>query len=252
MQPLRKNPVRTTVGAFVLVSLLGFSAIQLSDLGTDEATMRVAPQGGTVAVGDTFTKHVIVESNIATNVFEGELQFDSDRLRVKEISYNTSIADIWAESPWYSRGEGTIHFIGGTTAPGGFVGSGTLLSVTYEAVAAGRTELVVSEARILQHDGIGTEVGTVHTPIDRIFAAHEDELSERTLFRQPLRGTTLAITPPARSMDLTNDGRHTLADLSIFMRHLLTQNPRSDFNDDGLVNLTDLSMLMTAINAPRN
>lgn len=252
MRSLRKNPVRTTIGAFVLVSVLGFGVVQISDLGTDAAVMRIEPSGGTIAVGDTFTKHVIVESGVATNVFEGELRFDSERLQVEEIAYNTSIADIWAESPWYSRGDGTIYFIGGTTQPGGFIGSGTLLSVTYRALQSGRTELTVAKARILQHDGVGTEIGTVHTPIDSIFAAPEDELTERTLFRQSLSGTALSITSPTRSLDLTGDGKHTLADLSIFMQHLLTQNRRSDFNDDGIVNLTDLSMLMTAINARNN
>ena len=248
MRVIRRYPVRTSLGLITFVALTGVGLSGLSGLTYDEAVMRVEPSGGTISVGGTFTKHVIVESHVPTNVFRGEIHFDADQLVVEEISYNTSIADLWAESPWYSQGEGTISFIGGTTDPGGFVGSGVLLSVTYRSRAPGESTIHFADARILHHDGLGVEIETVHTPIDTIVAAPEEDLAERTLFRQSFTGPTITSSQPERSFDLSGDGRHSLADLSIFMHHLLTQNLRSDFNGDGVVNLTDLSMLMNAIN----
>lgn len=245
---MKRSGIRNTVGAVAFITILGFGGMQLSQLPLNEAIMRVEPRGGVIAVDEYFTKHIIVETPVAVNVFQGEIHFDSDRLTVVDISYNTSIANIWAESPWYSKGDGTITFIGGTTQPGGFIGSGTLLSVTYQAVTPGRTTISIPEARILHHDGVGTEVATIHTPIDEIVATSEEELTDRTLFRMSVSGPTLSISQPTRSFDLNNDGNYTIADLSIFMSHLLTQNLRSDFNHDGVVNLTDLSMLMDAIN----
>lgn len=249
MQIIRRNPIRTTVGAVAILSLLSIGTAQFSNLATDEAAMHMEPEGGTAAVGGRFTKHVVVESSVSTNVFQGELHFDETMFTVEEISYNTSIANIWAESPWYSRGDGTVYFIGGTTDPGGFVGSGVLLSITFRANQAGRSSFRFAEAHIMHHDGLGTEIDTVHTPIDTIFTAPEEEIAERTLFRESLDGPRVSVIGADRSFDLTGDGRYTLADLSAFMRHLLTQNSRSDFNNDDIVNLTDLSMLMDAIDS---
>ena len=48
-----------------------------------------------------------------------------------------------------------------------------------------------------------------------------------------------------QSPDLNDDGAQTIADVSIFMRHLATQNFRSDFNNDGVVNLVDASILQS-------
>lgn len=245
---MKRLGIRNKVGAVAFIAILGFGGIQLSQLSPNEAIMRVEPRGGVIAVDEYFTKHIIVETPVAVNVFQGEIHFDSERLTVVDISYNTSIANIWAESPWYSRGAGTITFIGGTSQPGGFIGSGTLLSVTYQATTPGRTTISIPEARILHHDGVGTEIATVYTSIDEIIATAEEDLINRTLFRMSISGPTLSISQPTRSFDLNNDGTHTIVDLSIFMGHLLTQNLRSDFNYDGVVNLTDLSMLMDAIN----
>jgi hypothetical protein len=60
-----------------------------------------------------------------------------------------------------------------------------------------------------------------------------------------LKGPTVSVLPTVPQTDLNNDGEQTIADVSIFMTDLITQNDRSDFNQDGTVDLKDLSILNT-------
>ena len=119
-------PVSLLASAFVgFVAVMGFLVLPLTQ--DHVAQMRIEPIRKTLTTGETFTVEVIVESFTPVNVFAGELSFDTNTLQVESINYNTSIADLWAEEPWYSNGEGTLNFIGGTTQSGGFTGEAILL-----------------------------------------------------------------------------------------------------------------------------
>ena len=48
------------------------------------------------------------------------------------------------------------------------------------------------------------------------------------------------------AVDLNGDGKHTVADISIFLLNLSSDNPRFDFNLDGEVGAKDLSVIMNA------
>jgi hypothetical protein len=58
------------------------------------------------------------------------------------------------------------------------------------------------------------------------------------------KDSSVTILPAGITTDLNSDGFHTIADVSIFMRHLSTQNTRSDFNGDGIVSAKDLSIIL--------
>ncbi len=209
-------------------------------------SMFIDPASGSAITGETFTIRIQVASDIPVNVYKGDILFDADKLAVKQIDYNTSIADLWAEEPWYSNGEGTINFIGGSTRSGGFVGEDTLITVIFTTKETGDAAISLKEARILQHDGLGTDA-PLSSPVDAIFAiTNETTMQSETVFGKSLLGPTVRIVPEAPSPDLNEDGRQSLADVSIFMRHLATNNLRSDFNLDGRVSTADLSILLDA------
>lgn len=225
-----------------ILTYLGVSANIFVSL--PQADMRLSPAQFIMQSHETFTVDLVVTSSIPVNVFSGNLSFNPELLRIEKIDYNTSIANLWAELPWYHNGEGTINFAGGTTKPGGFTGEGSLITITFEALEAGAGKIIIDEARILQHDGLGTDADLAPS-IDTIVTVTDAPATQEILYTSGQSATFLATSEP-RSTDLNNDGKQSIADTSIFMADLATQNERSDFNEDGRVTLKDLSILMRA------
>lgn len=229
--------------ASVIAGIVGISGFLMAPIIIEKTiTVRIEPPHGTVVTGDTFTITVIVDASTPVNVFKGLIRFDDKKLAVKSIDYNTSIADLWAEEPWYSNGEGTINFIGGTTKTGGFTGEGSLVVITFNTKAPGEAAIHMEEMQILAHDGLGTNI-PVTIPIDAVFAINAEQLQRETKLESPISGPTMMVVSALPDTDLNNDGKQTLADTSIFMADLVTQNLRSDFNEDKAINLKDLSIL---------
>ena len=210
---------------------------------TSAADMRIEPGFGSATVGEKIIVDIIVAADTPVNVFKGLINFDPSRLKVVSIDYNTSIADLWAELPWYSNGDGTLSFVGGTTRQGGFTGEGSLIKVVFETLEVGQTDVGLNEVRILKHDGLGSDE-KVDKPIDAIFAIETPELEEEIVLRKDTEKQTLEVLPEPINTDLNQDGKKSFVDTSIFMADFATQNLRSDFNMDGKVNSTDLSVLM--------
>lgn len=209
------------------------------------ADMRLDPVSKSVTVGDTFTVDVVIQSSIPVNVFAGDLVFDHTTLAVQSIDYNTSIADLWAKKPWYSNGDGVINFIGGTTRPGGFIGTDRLIRVTFKALASGPGTLSIAHAQILQHDGLGTEA-PLSAPIDALFtvSASATPTIENNLMHDatPKSSYTVVTKPP--SSDLNGDGSIDIKDASIMLLHMGSSDMRYDLTQDGAVDLADLRLIL--------
>lgn len=241
------QPIRGTIYPLVLIAsavagLLALSGSLLSTPSTREATMYIEPSNLSVKPGETFTINVTVVSNLPVNAFAGKIVFDRTVLVVEKIDYNTSIADLWAQEPWYNEGDGTLSFIGGTTKGGGFTGAGSLITVTFKAKGLGNANMWLVDSRILQHDGKGTEA-PMALPIDSVFTVIPNELVNVSTKDASI---DIKVQPQFQNTDLSGDGTTSLGDISIFMVHLATTNLRSDFNNDGKVNTVDLSILLNA------
>ena len=207
-----------------------------------QVEIRTIPKSGLITLGKTFTVSLVVQSSIPVNAFQGEILFDSTILEVTSIDYNTSIADLWVQDPWYSNGDGTINFAGGTTKEGGFVGEGVLLDITFTGVSQGAGSIEIKSARILKHDGLGTDAD-VQIPIDSVFTI-EDTTPYDVMRTKNIRDTSFTVSKKIPSTDLNNDGKTNIADVSIFFLHLAQKNLRSDFNLDGKINTSDLSIIL--------
>jgi hypothetical protein len=231
-----------TLVASAILGLIGLMTLLTHDELTTFATMRLEPIQSTVLLNESFSVDVVVESSQPVNAFQGLIQFDDTLLDVNRIDYNTSIADLWVEEPWYSLGEGTITFAGGTTRPGGFSGTGTLLSVVFTPRAVGDVTVALNEARLLEHNGFGTDA-TLLPSIDALFSVDTVETNAREVVTVNTSKRVLILNEVVE-LDLNGDGRVSVADVSIFMVHIFGNNPRYDFNYDGKVNLADLSILM--------
>lgn len=236
-------PVAQFFLASVIAGIIGASGFFLGTvIISAPVSVVLEPTSGIRVVGETFVTTLTIESSTPVNVFTGLLTFDPEKLTVQSIDYNTSIADLWAEEPWYSNGEGTINFTGGTTARGGFIGDGTLITITFTAQNPGEAIVRLQDMRVIQHDGLGTEA-PLSSPIDAIFSVQNETLKNETLFDASLDGPVVTVIPHAPKRDLNNDGKQSMADVSIFMTDLISKNLRSDLNGDSTVNLEDLSIL---------
>lgn len=212
----------------------------LPHLSEPVARIRIEPATASVETGQLLTVRVVVDSSVPVNVFGGELHFNKDVLAVDGISYNTSIADLWAIRPWYSNGEGTLNFGGGTTRTGGFTGSDTLLTVMFKTIGDGGGSVTLDNIQILLSDGLGTRAA-IGEPIDALFTViTPQQIDDRDTL------LTYSVAEKFPSTDLNGDNVQGIADLSIFMLNVTTQNKRSDFNGDGDVDTKDLSILLSA------
>ncbi len=228
----------------ILSALVALTAVfgTLFLTGEPVTDMYLTPSSTLNTVGESFTLDVMVSSLVPVNVFAGEIRFDPSRLRISSIDYNISIADLWAEKPWYVNGEGTLAFGGGTTRKGGFFGTGNLLTITFEPIESGDATVVIDNPRILLHDGMGTDA-ELKPSIDAIITVQKEEnLLQESSARM---ASPITITKDKPKTDLNGDGKQSIADMSIFMMHLATNDLRSDFNDDGTVNTADLSLLLS-------
>lgn len=226
-----------------IAAIVGVSATLVNYAGLNsEVIMWVEPTTGSVVLDETFTIYIEVIADIPVNVFKGNLQFDPAYLQVEKIDYNTSIANLWAEEPWYSNGDGSLNYTGGTTQSGGFTGRGTLVTVTFKTLKPGEVVLSLSDSHVLKHDGLGSEAD-LGAPIDAIFTVAPEEIAKETLFQRAMPANEFTILEKKPNLDLNNDGKQSIADVSIFMAHLVSKNTRSDFNQDGKVDLQDLSIL---------
>ena len=227
-----------------IVAFIGAFSVFVTTLTTEvPAQMQISPQIETATVGEMITVDVVVESTVPVNVFGGELQFDSSVLKVSSIDYNTSIADLWAELPWFENGEGTLNFGGGTTQPGGFTGTGELITVTFETLSIGNGNLTINKPRILRHDGAGTDVDLKEV-IEAVVQVAEEEPKENLITAEIVENS-VTITPKEASTDLNGDDKQTIADVSIFMLNMAGNDSRYDFNGDGRVNTKDLAILLS-------
>src|SRR6056297_2483050 len=109
----------------IVVTLLALAGtLTASVILSDEfpAAMYIAPVNATMAQGDTQQFDIMVKSRVPANAFTGEIIFDTDKFHVTAIRYNTDVADLWVDEPWYNRASNSIYFAGGTTNPNGFIG----------------------------------------------------------------------------------------------------------------------------------
>lgn len=238
-------PITLVASAFfALVTIIGITSIP-SDF-VPKTEMRIESTAQNMLVGETFVVEIIVESFIPVNVFSGEIKFDNELLSIKSIDYNTSVADLWAELPWYSNGAGTLNFGGGTTHTGGFQGTGTLIKVTFDTKNQGGGSISLHNPRILLHDGLGTDA-TLSEANDSVYTIENiANQGNNLLIPTESKATTYRITKEAPSTDLNNDGKQTIADISIFMLKITGNDSRYDFNLDGQVNIKDLNILLGA------
>lgn len=236
------NIIPATMAASALMGLIASMSFFMVSLTSSSpaASMELSPTAAVVNLNHTFNVSVTINSRTPINAFTGLITFDNRNLQVEKIDYNTSIADLWAEEPWYKNGDGTIHFAGGTTVPGGFIGEGTVLNITFRSINSGSTQVNINHAQILKHDGLGSEA-TLSEPIDAIFTVTNPAATNMIM---PEKETDVVVRDPNLRGDLNGDGTVTIADVSMLFVYLTKSDLRGDLNSDGRISTVDLSIII--------
>jgi hypothetical protein len=226
--------LRTLLAAILAGGGIFTATVILSD--EFPAAMYLTPITATVEQGATQQFNVMVKSQVPVNAFAGEVVFDNKKFNVVDISYNTDMADLWVDEPWYNRAQNNIYFAGGTTDPDGFTGEESLITVTLQAVQTGDAAFSLHNPRILAHDGLGRDVSLV-TPLDSLFTI--DTTPYAVAIPNPSDNHVVVVVdlPP---LDVNQDGRLGFQDVGVLLLSIGSNEPKHDFTGDGQVTWADI------------
>ena len=217
----KKHKYKIILGAPIIFVLFVNIDISETSRNTISITSCDTPY---VAVGDTFSANININSSDAINSVGGKLIVPENTLEIIEVSLNNSLIDLWAVEP-KATGINPVSFGGGIIREDGFVGAGNIFTVKMQAIAAGDTTISLKDPEMLAHDGTGTNLLTQKTDLS---------------YHVRKKGSP--------SPDLNGDKKITLMDINIlYFNTLKKDNPRYDLNGDGKVTLGDVRILFSML-----
>ena len=205
----------------VLIGILAStSPVNLDDL---KSYISLYPGKTGIAVGDSFSVAVTIDSKLDFNAVEATIEFPKEFLAIDSVSYEDSIINLWIEEPNFSNDSGTLKFSGIITSPG-YVGKRNVFEIHFKAKKSGIANVNFSNASVLANDGKGTEI------LEKEFGAIYS-----------IKGIQ------ASDLDFNGDGKLNISDISILVSKLNDSSADAmyDLNMDGKVNLMDLSIVLS-------
>jgi len=126
------------------------------------ASLYLSPSAGSFFIGSTFNVSVFVNTGGEdVNAVEVNLKFDPEKIQVASPTAGKSFIEIWIAQPTYSNTRGTISFVGGVPSPGINTSAGLVSTLTFRAIAPGKTSIVILEnSKVLRNDSKGTNILT--------------------------------------------------------------------------------------------
>lgn len=234
-----KNFFRGTKGTTVrLMFPVVFSFLALlgaMSISSDRSYVRLEVSETTVLTGEAFTIQVYAYATVPVNAVDVEIEYPADKIEILSVDKGQSVLTIWTEEPVVSQS--SITFAGGTFQRG-FVGEHIVATIEARAKFTGQTELSVDSVELLAGDGKGTPVAvdTTNQTTKTSFYIYDEDNDPESI-RAALG---ININP-----DINNDGKVTLADISIFMSAwTATDRGTFDFNSDGKMNFVDFSIIL--------
>jgi len=247
------------VVGFIVVTLQGANILTLlavasSSLSRSPVVLYITPYEDTsLQVGEITRLDINIRANVPINALGITLKFPQDMVDVVGFSKEKSFIDLWTEDTSIREDTGEVHFSGGTTAKGGFMGTSTTITLSVQAKKAGVAKIFFEDAQIYGSDGKGALIDTDSHAIKLTIT---DSTSTPTSLAVGGGGANTAVpsalapksSPLPRSADFNADGTVNLIDMSILALHMLgTYDPQFDLNMDGSVDITDLSILLSKI-----
>jgi hypothetical protein len=140
-----------------------------------------------------------------------------------------------------------VHFSGGTTAKGGFIGTSTTITLSVRAKKSGVAKIYFEDAQVYGSDGKGDLLDNeTHAITITVPETGPTPVASGAATAPVPTALAPKSSPLPRSADFNGDGKVTLIDMSILVLHMFgSYDPRYDLDMDGSVNITDLSILLS-------
>ncbi len=229
-------------------SFVDLLASSIDSLNGATTTVFFMPSGDeTIVLGGTTSVDIDINTRVPINALGATISFPKDSIEIISISKEKSFFDLWTEDTAISEDSGEIRFSGGTTKHGGMLGTGTILTLTVRAKNASSSVLDFKNIQVYPNNASGK---AITTDARSITYAIEDTAAHAAALVGSSGGIggTLSSALPAGgpNVDFNNDGVVNLIDLSILTVKLIAPyDPRFDVNADGAVNLGDISTLLS-------
>ncbi len=222
-----------------IATLIAGSAASVS---TDTVLYISPSSSSTLKVGETTDVDVRINTKTPINTVGATITFPQETLEIVGISKATSFLDLWTEETTIKEATGEIFFSGGTLVPGGLSGVGTVVTLTIKAKKAGTVQMTFKEAQIFAADGKGTAVPSNK----RIFSFEIPESPLVAVSASGNAGNMNTETLSPLSIDFNEDGKINVVDLSIMAFQVIAPyNAKFDLDRDGASSLSDLSIFFT-------
>ena len=244
----------SVIGIILLAGMLqgakivGLFAAATSSLALSPAVMYFIPYSSTtLSPGETVEVDVNINARVPVNALGITIKFPTDMIDVVGFSKQRSFLDLWTEDTSIREDSGEIHFSGGTTRTGGLLGTSTALTITLQAKRPGTATLTFENADVYASDGTGALLASKNRSIT--FTIPSPAPSPTVTIAAPASSGALVLSnsvsaPQAPSADFNNDGSVNLVDMSILVLHTLgSYDTRYDLNMDGVITISDLSIL---------
>ena len=147
---------------FSILSILIFLFLAPITVRAAGASLYLSPGSGSFLVGSTFDVSVFVNTGGENvNAIKVDMRFDPAKIQVASPTAGKSFVKVWVSQPSYSNTKGEISFIGGIPSPGINTTAGLVSTVTFRAVAPGKTTIsFANSSRVLRNDSEGTDILT--------------------------------------------------------------------------------------------
>lgn len=122
------------------------------------ATLSVSVDKTNVAIGDTVTATVLINSEgTGVNAAQAVIQYPKDLIEVLSVDRGASVFSFWLQAPAFSNETGRLTFTGGT-ANGVSGASLEALAFTFKVKGTGTAALTLTDGAVTASDGSGTNV----------------------------------------------------------------------------------------------
>lgn len=175
------------------LAALGLAAylILIRPTAVRAASLYLDPAAGSYVSGQTFTATVKIDTvGEAINAVGGTVNYPADLLRLTKISRAGSIVQYWTVEPEKVQSDGQVEFAGGLPTPGYNGGAGLVLAITWQVLATGQANVIITQGGIVANDGQGTLV---------LGSGSADVVSSQGTAQYTLIGP--AIAPPSQTPD---------------------------------------------------
>lgn len=160
-----------------------------------------------------------------------------EQLKVESIDTGNSVITLWTEPPSFKNG--LVRLSGGTYRRG-FIGKHKIATIKARAVTTGVAFVALQQQEAYAGDGTGNPIVLDSASLNSVqlylLDGKPDNITEYTIDGRIAIGVM---------GDLDNDGKVTLADISIFMSNWQSKSSIIDFNGDGRMSFRDFSIILS-------